>query len=63
MAPFSGARGIGAAFGRDLKECGSGYRAPYLKGAAKMVAEGFSLRLFVRCLTGEAKKSCRPLPE
>ena len=46
----------------DLKECGSGYRAPYLKGAAKMVAEGFSLEALRALPYGEAKRELQALP-
>lgn len=52
-----------AALGTEpLAECGSGYRAPYIKGAAQMVADGFSLEALRRLPYAEAKKELQALP-
>ncbi|MDY3751342.1 DNA-3-methyladenine glycosylase [Christensenella minuta] len=45
-----------------LGECGSGYRAPYIKGAARMAAEGFSLEALRGMGYADAKKELQRLP-
>ncbi len=45
-----------------LKECGSGYRAPYIKEAARMVAGGFDLEGLRAKSYGDAKKELMELP-
>lgn len=46
----------------ELTACGSGYRAPYIKEAARMVADGFSLEALVGQPYSEAKKALQTLP-
>lgn len=47
---------------KDLAGCGSGYRAPYIKGAAHMVAKGFPLDALRHMEYSAAKKELRKLP-
>lgn len=45
-----------------IAECGSGYRAPYIRGAAQMVADGFSLETLRALPYAQAKEALRTLP-
>ncbi|MEA5002469.1 MAG: DNA glycosylase [Christensenella sp.] len=45
-----------------LKECGSGYRAPYIREAARMVASGFDLETLRAKSYPDAKKELVKLP-
>ncbi|WP_066688205.1 DNA-3-methyladenine glycosylase family protein [Christensenella intestinihominis] len=46
----------------ELTGCGSGYRAPYIKGAAQMVAEGFPLEALRKMEYADAKRELQRLP-
>ncbi len=47
---------------QSLTQCGSGYRAPYIKEAARMVADGFSLPALRDMAYQDAKKELQKLP-
>lgn len=47
---------------KELKECGSGYRAAYIKEAAQRIADGFALESLRELTYENAKKELRKLP-
>ncbi len=47
---------------QQLKNCGCGYRAPYIRDAARMVAEGYDLGGVAKLPYAEAKKKLTELP-
>lgn len=53
---------LAAATETQLKECGSGYRAPYILGSAQKVADGFALEKLFDLPYKEAKAQLVQLP-
>lgn len=47
---------------RELEECGTGYRAPYIASTAKMITEGFDLNGLANVPYLEARQKLQELP-